>query len=108
MVTIPPLEKKTKMQEELDGFTKAVKESTETLKYNIDSQAPPIMKKWIDIIIWHPGTPWFFLGMGFEALGLSIQFLFQAATYPIVDCIISFLIGYMILYYHKKRGIGNA
>jgi len=74
----------------------------DSLKSNIVSKVPLWLTGGANKILYHPGTPYFFLGMGFEALGLSVQFFFQGSSYPIFDAIIAFLLGYMILYYHKR------
>jgi hypothetical protein len=74
-----------------------------SLKQGIVDKSPIWLTQWINKILYHPGTPWFFLGMGIEALGLSIQFFFQGSSYPIFDAIIAFILGYTILYYHNKE-----
>jgi hypothetical protein len=79
--------KKTKLQEEMDAAKTTASNAISTLHTNIESQAPSWLKQLIDKILWHPGTPWFFLGMGVEALGLSVQFLFQGSSYPTMDVI---------------------
>jgi hypothetical protein len=78
-----------------------------TLKQNIVDNAPVWLTNGINKILYHPGTPWFFLGMGFEALGLSIQFLFQGSSYPVFDAIIAFILGYTILYYHQRNTVAE-
>jgi hypothetical protein len=87
------------MPNEYDKYTEAANK----YKVHLDSKAPTWLTHAINVVLYHPGTPYFFLGMGFEAMGLSLQFFFQGATYPIFDAIISFLLGYMILYYHMRK-----
>lgn len=86
------------MNEEFESF----KESAKNFKGVIDSNSPVWLSHLFNKILYHPGTPYFFLGMGLEAIGLAVQFFFQGSSYPIMDAIIAFLMGYMILYFHKK------
>lgn len=86
-----------------DDEYKEFKDAAKNFKYVIESNSPSWMSHWFNKLLYHPGTPYFFLGMGFEALGLAIQFLFQGSSYPVLDVIVAFLCGYVILYYHKKN-----
>jgi hypothetical protein len=87
------------MPGEYDKYTDAAK----GYKEHLDNHAPAWFMHGVNTILYHPGTPYFFLGMGVEAIGLSVQFFFQGSSYPIFDAIISFLLGYMIMYYHMRK-----
>jgi hypothetical protein len=47
-------------------------------------------------------TPWFFLGMATEALGIAVQDLFGMSSYPVLDFLIGVIIGMFLMYYQKK------
>jgi hypothetical protein len=48
-------------------------------------------------------TPIFLLGMGFEALGLTIQSALGYPIVPVLDAVISFLLAGIIIWYVRKE-----
>lgn len=93
----------TKLEEEINGSKVMALNAITTLKINIQTHAPQWLVSAITVVLLHPGTPWFFLGAGFEALGLSVVFLLNGSAYPIMDAIVSLIIGYGMLYYAKRK-----
>ena len=50
-----------------------------------------------------PITPWFFLGMATEALGIAIQDMLGWPYYPVIDFLIGVIIGMFLLYWQAKH-----
>lgn len=82
-----------------------VKKIAGNLSDDIKIAAPPQIMDWLTKIIKHPGTPWFFLGTGIEALGITIQYQFFEASFPILDFIVGFaLFAYLAWWQLKQKG----
>lgn len=88
----------TKIQDEM----KAAKQAASNFKQTCDNTAPSWFVKIVNGILYHPGTPWFCLGMAMEAFGLSIQYFLTGASYPLVDGFIAVAIALLIA---KRTGV---
>lgn len=89
----------TKLQEEARAATDAVYR----FKDHIDASAPTTLKGWINTVMYHPGTPYFLMGMAIEGLGLAVMQAFSMPILPIGDAILGFIAGYLIMWKQIKR-----
>lgn len=71
--------------------------------YNIGMQAPVWVVNIVKKVANHPGTPWFFLGSGIEAFGVTIQFMFLEASYPIADFIVGFALFALVAWWQAGK-----
>ena len=93
----------TKMEESIADAKKTVTNAAGALRDNIDAQAPHWLVNLLRNIIEDDRTPWFFLGMALEAIGISVQFWLGQAAYPILDCVVGGAIGIGLMYWQGRQ-----
>jgi len=51
---------------------------------------------------------WFFIGMAFEAAGLTMQYMLAGVSYPILDAVVGFGIGGVMILWQRKQNVNSA
>lgn len=94
---------KKDISEEFADVKVFVKNAALDLKDNIRIQAPPQISTLFTKAVNSPALAWFFIGTGFEALGLTLQYVFVGVSYPILDFVCGAGIGVALLVYQKRK-----
>lgn len=84
-----------------------VKRVAANVASEIKMMAPPWIMNTVEKVMDHPGTPWFFLGTGVEALGITIQYQYFEASYPILDFVAGFAIFAYLAYWQNLPSNGG-
>ena len=94
-----PDQKPTKLQQELSNIGGTAQEVVDDINF----RAPPWIPRMFNAVVNHPGTPWFFFGSAIEALGITIQYQYFEASYPIADFIVGFGLFFLFAYIQAKK-----
>ena len=78
-------------------------EASKFVAEEIDEQANPAYKSFLQDILNDRATGWFFVGMALEALGVEIFWQLQMGAYPILDAIVFGIIGYGVIFFQQRR-----
>jgi len=97
------MSEKKDISEEYAAVKVAAKNAAIDFSYDIRSKAPPQIEPMFTRLINSEACAWFFIGMGFEALGLALQFIIQGTSYPILDVIVGCGIGAVLLYHQRQK-----
>jgi hypothetical protein len=92
----------TKLDDEIGSLKKNVTGAGRFVKDNIEMSAPRWLTNLFNNILTSQATPWFLIGMSVEALGLTVQFMFAGAAYPILDFVVGAGFGFALLYYQER------
>ena len=97
----------TKLDDEIRAVRKTVVDSASELRTTIDSNAPHWLINIINNVLWDDRTPWFMLGMAFEALGITAFLMLNMFVLPIVDFIVGAVLALILLYFQGKHAKGE-
>ena len=88
----------------LSDEIKSVKQNGIAYKEHLDDNAPNWLKNGWETISTHPATPYFFLGMGIEALTIHTGIVFNMPLSPGIDAIFGLSMWLLFIWY-QKRGV---
>jgi len=83
---------------------KTIKQNGIDFKEHLDDNAPNWLKDGWEVISLHPATPYFFLGMGIEALTIHTGIIFNMPLSPGIDAIFSLSMFALFAWYQNRGG----
>ena len=93
----------SKLDDEIKSFTTPLKNLGRDMLNEFDNPTATAVKMFIERAAQSQSLMWFMLGIGIEALGLSIQAMLGMDSYAILDFLVAAIIVTALYVYQNKR-----